>query len=232
VGILCVHEASWSLLVKNTNLVVYVCTQITSPFGAGATAVANWWSCLSATSTYHCSATADFQVHLELPLNSFQPALCHPIVWDLLKNLSDHLRAAIATNAAKEDAGSDPRADVKFGTIDSIQHWRGYPVQGYTAVATEDGFFVTGHAYTDSNRMYCFWAYNAIFCSDSVSDAALRSSTLRWSGLKLKIAIDKMADIWETFEKTKIPDCDVVSRFRRECRGFRFGHTTGTRQAS
>ena len=229
----CAHEGSWSLPVKNTNLVVSVCTQITSPFGAGATAEANWWTCLTATSAYHRSATADYQVHLELPLNSFQPALCHPVVWDLIRNLSDDLRDAIALNASREDAGSDPRADVKFGRIDSIQHWRGYPVQGYTAVTTEGGFFLTGPAYTDSNRMYCFWAYNAIFCSDSVSDAALRTSTLRWTGVKLKNAIDKMADIWEVFEKTKIPESDVVSvRFRRECVGFRFRHTTGTRQAS
>ena len=73
---------------------------------------------------------------------------------------------------------------------------------------------------------------NAIFCSDSVSDAVLRTSTYKWTGPKLKNAVDKMGELWDTFEKTKIPDIDVVSKFRRECTGFRFGHTTGTRQAS
>jgi hypothetical protein len=152
------------------------------------------------------SSKAEKQFALELPLNSFQPALCHPLFWDKIKKLKEDQKARAAAKAV-EGIKPDlvPCTQLLQNPLPEIDICDSYPIAGFPH-SDVDFFSDPGGSVLSSNFLWSFWMYNALRITGSIQSNTIATGLLNWTGRKLKNQMTVAAQtIWGKEVKLLLP---------------------------
>jgi hypothetical protein len=169
------------------------------------------------------TAEAEKQFALELPLNSFQAALCHPLFWDKMKKLKDDQKALAAEKAVEGIKPSlVPSTQLLLNAHPEIDICDSYPIAGFPH-SDVDFFSDPGGSVLSSNFLWCFWMYNALRITGSIQSNTIATGLLNWTGRKLKNQMTVAAQaIWGKEVKLIVPVsvsfCMYLGSRRASCR--------------
>lgn len=150
--------------------------------------------------------TEDVQLYhgsLELPLDGFQPSLCHPKIWTHLVSMvksSEYDLTRLRDKALTPPGGSEPQHSEPILAVvdkyekdllyDAILPTRGIPYQyDPSSEQTMLTFCGADGLMLDSRTFWCFYLYLASRMLPSVATSALCTAAYQWTANKLKAAI-------------------------------------------
>lgn len=145
--------------------------------------------------THHTREPSLYTVHLELPVKAFQPALCHPAMWDSIAHLDPSRISTLARRAIlASDKVSQPYTSMmSFTEPGRLRAVSGYPVSGVCYNGPETFFpsyevFNQGRELVNSNRFWAFWLYNAVVTSTSITSVVIANRVIGWDSAALRKA--------------------------------------------